>query len=74
MQYLLNGMFGRACKSLGNATALGVLAAEVGDCAGRSPTSWQVGALPTAAVLFASRESLRLSLLWSMLAGKQLCR
>jgi hypothetical protein len=31
MQYLLNGMFGRACKSLGNASALGELAAEVGD-------------------------------------------
>ena len=31
MQYLLNGMFGRACKSLGNAAALGELAAEVGD-------------------------------------------
>ena len=31
MQYLLNGMFGRACKNLGNAGATAELAAEVGD-------------------------------------------
>ncbi|PSC72582.1 ATPase associated with various cellular activities AAA_5 [Micractinium conductrix] len=31
MQYLLNGMFGRACKAIGNPAALDSLAGEVGD-------------------------------------------
>lgn len=31
LQYILNGMFGRACKNLGNPEAIGQLLKEVGD-------------------------------------------
>jgi hypothetical protein len=48
MQYLLGGMFGRACKSLGSAEELGKVAAEVGDLR-EALTDKLAGLLATAA-------------------------
>lgn len=56
LQYILNGMFGRACKNLGNPDATALLAKEVGDVretlvnklAGEPPPALRCAVLPAA--------------------------